>query len=436
MITAASIVCLLPVKAEAKTIIVPDDYKSIQEAIDHATDGDTVSIKEGTYNGPRNKTLIINKSIHLVGDAENTIINLDPPLVPMAIFTYQYMDYTNPIKVQADGVTLSGLTLNTPGGVISVEGNYVEFKNNSINTALWVNSTYVKIVNNFLNSTSYGVMLYGSHHEVTNNALNGVQSQASYTIISSNKIAGTAVDGLVRIDGSSNIIYGNEIKSDGWPGIQLGRSNVNGTIIAENNITGTGILLESASNSVVSGNRIEDGGGISLTMGQNNVFSMNHLENNTIGILLGDDQTDIARKYGPSASNNTVFHNNFIDNKQQGLDWNWLGTNQWDKDGEGNYWSDYNGIDWTFDGIGDSPYMIEEAKSFYAEATQSQDNHPLMHPYDINKIDVQLPEWAEYSQAPSKNKGDESFPVAPVAIATLMSIALIAVFVYRAKARK
>jgi len=44
-------------------------------------------------------------------------------------------------------------------------------------------------------------------------------------------------------------------------------------------------------------------------------------------------------------------------------------ANVWDNGEEGNYWSDYNGIDTNGDGIGDTIYII---------GANNQDNHPLM----------------------------------------------------------
>ena len=38
------------VQAENKMIVVPDDFPTIQEAIENAEEGDTVFVKNGTYN--------------------------------------------------------------------------------------------------------------------------------------------------------------------------------------------------------------------------------------------------------------------------------------------------------------------------------------------------------------------------------------------------
>ena len=58
-------------KAESKTIVVPDDYSTITDAVNHASDGDVVFVKNGIYN----ESLVIDKSISLVGeDVKNTII--------------------------------------------------------------------------------------------------------------------------------------------------------------------------------------------------------------------------------------------------------------------------------------------------------------------------------------------------------------------------
>jgi hypothetical protein len=57
-------------KAEAQTIVVPDDYATIQGALNNATDGDTIYIREGTYTGDLN----ITKHISLKGQNPQTTI--------------------------------------------------------------------------------------------------------------------------------------------------------------------------------------------------------------------------------------------------------------------------------------------------------------------------------------------------------------------------
>lgn len=60
------------VKAEPQTIIVPDDFATIQSAIDKAVEGDTIFVKIGVYD----EILKIEKSLSLVGEnQESTIIN-------------------------------------------------------------------------------------------------------------------------------------------------------------------------------------------------------------------------------------------------------------------------------------------------------------------------------------------------------------------------
>ena len=49
-----------------------------------------------------------------------------------------------------------------------------------------------------------------------------------------------------------------------------------------------------------------------------------------------------------------------------------------------NYWSDYNGTDADGDGIGDTPYSINE---------DNQDNYPLMEPVELEVI-PEFPSWA------------------------------------------
>ena len=86
-----------PAKADAHeniVIIVPDDFPTINQAIQNAIDGDTVLVRQGMYN----ETIVIDKAITLKGeDADNTIINGNKA--------------GTVIHITHDNVTVTGLTI-------------------------------------------------------------------------------------------------------------------------------------------------------------------------------------------------------------------------------------------------------------------------------------------------------------------------------------
>ena len=90
------------VKAEPKTIVVPDDFATIQSAIDNAVEGDTIFVKKGNYNGPISETLIIDKPVSLKGEGssligeETTTLTLYPLLLNKTIFG-QPIETTNSV---------------------------------------------------------------------------------------------------------------------------------------------------------------------------------------------------------------------------------------------------------------------------------------------------------------------------------------------------
>ena len=80
------------------TIIVPDDYPTIQAAIDAANVGDTVYVRKGGYGGP----VYVNKPVALVGENKSSTA-IGAPYQGIAVI------------VSADNVTITGFTMLPSG---------------------------------------------------------------------------------------------------------------------------------------------------------------------------------------------------------------------------------------------------------------------------------------------------------------------------------
>ena len=57
-------------EAYADEIVVPDQYSTIQAAINHANDGDTISVRAGVYY----EHVVVNKTVALVGENKETAV--------------------------------------------------------------------------------------------------------------------------------------------------------------------------------------------------------------------------------------------------------------------------------------------------------------------------------------------------------------------------
>ena len=345
------------------TLVVPDDYPTITAAVGNAADGDTILIKGGTYEGPINQTIVIDKTLFIVGEnAENTIINLYPAYSVSYILTQTYLSYSDAIAITADNCKLVNLTaIITPGGYISATGNGTEIACNNI----------TKGPTSFLlpNQPRTRVSITGSHCKITDNVMEGIiRLNGSFNEVTRNS------PHSIYVAGSSNLVKSNSCEN-------LGLGNATNNIVLDNEFrTSTreysGIDLAWSDNNSLDGNRVSGFSfGFRLWFSSGNV-----IVENTIA-----DSLTASISFGGS-SNNRIYLNNFIDNPAEYIpyvydfytDPNYRNafpnmtpsTNFWDNSTIGNYWSNYDGTDANGDGIGDTPYIIDE---------NNRDNYPLMN---------------------------------------------------------
>ena len=412
-----SILSCLPVHAKSRTILVPDDFSTIIAAVGNATDGDTIFVKKGTYNEPINQTLVINKSISVIGEnVSDTTLLLHPPLVPIVMFPdTRLVGYDFAVKIQ-DQASLVGLTITSNGAGISISGDRVVLTGNRLNQGVNIDADGVQIIGN----TVTFIIVNGNNNTIANNNLTSpstvnsfISCKGSYNAIANNTIIGYT-GASSNVDGRFNVFYGNTLEK-GSIGI-TGDDN----IIGKNKITGGNINLERSSNNTIFANRIINGGGLGMGIGYNNSFFANEMVGNTIGFIIGGSKT----------ANNTFYHNNLIGNIHQV--WTGMGdhgTEYFDNGKEGNYWSDYNGTDDNNDGVGDVPHLVYG--TYYGEGDRltttllGRDSYPLMTPFDINSVTVRLPEWASSELQGSDPQVAEPPSATLVTIASIASVALV-----------
>ena len=372
-LVAFSVLMVHPAKASPKTITVPDDYPTIQAAIDGASDGDTVFVKKGTYS----ENLTVAKSLSLVGENRETTIVVG--------------EGNTAVLVRHDNVNVTGFTFRRPSTMRWYYGVHL------------LNVQHCNVFGNKIESTFFGIWLVdASFNNVYENTLNGdwngIHLSASHSNnISKNQVTGSHDWGISTEGSDNNIIMHNYIASSGWGGIGLdGGSPNRNNLIAENTVAqcgdvGIGITSSGSTSNKIIANNItgigsEDGGDVAILLGggDSNLVEGNRLTGNQGGIYFEASQSNIARRnliennqegggiriHGfPSkeASNNVVYENNIINNPVA-LSGN-IRANTWDFDSRGNYWSDYGGSDRNGDGVGDTPYTIDSA---------NVDHYPLM----------------------------------------------------------
>jgi parallel beta-helix repeat protein len=152
--------------------------------------------------------------------------------------------------------------------------------------------------------------------------------------------------------------------------------------IIDNNITRNNSLGISIANSsdiwMLRNHVLENLGGIKVENSSNLFVQANNIHDSLTGIAMADTNQGVlagntlsSNRFGGmyivKSNNHSIFHNNFVQTGPQVYSLN--SRNSWDNGLEGNYWSNYVGVDADHDGIGDTPFSID---------VNNTDQYPLM----------------------------------------------------------
>lgn len=303
-------------------------FNTIQEGVDAATERGKVMVMSGNYD----EYVKINKSLSVIGESRATV------QVVCREAGYDFPCF----HVQAENLTLEHLTFKTYAPALrlvyahGVIVNDTSFELSSTDALTVDTSSDIVIKNSiFLNNDNSLLVFDSKNIQVQNvstaNTWNGVAfCNSRNVLLLESDVSGyspPAIGGIgVVIHNSSNIeVRDNRIHSASY-GVQIIFWS-NSVLLENNNISSNvwGVhMLQWVANITVQENLVE---------------------NNTEGFHLGEDVG--AR----------IFHNNIIENGKSAVDLDPANTSWYDAlTLEGNYWSDYTGVD---DGSGSGRHSIK-----------------------------------------------------------------------------
>jgi len=240
----------------------PGNYTRIQDAIDNASDGDTVFVYD--ESSPYYENIVIDKSIRVIGEDKNTTI-----IVGM-VDRHEW----SCVAISADKVFFSGFT--------------VEQLANSY--GVWIKGNESIITDNIIDDYWYGIYIYPSYHSDKESTKNTIY----------NNLIKNCFIGLCIYLSSDNVITHNIIVDGGGINVEHGDN----TIISNNDVrfNHIGIWVGHSDNVSISLNNVKENAlGISTSSADN----IEIINNN---IYLNRERNIVFKEY---KNQNMYINNNY-----------------------------------------------------------------------------------------------------------------------------
>jgi nitrous oxidase accessory protein len=352
--------------------VTPADFS---RALTEAKSGDTLRLAPGVYHGP---FVVSVPSLRIVGD---DCVVIDGGGQGMAM------------TLAADGIDLEHIAVRASGSDLASNDALILIRD----------ARHVSVRRCHLASSAFGIYVRGGgdnlieRNQVHGNAAmarsrrgNGIHlwhternrvldndladvrdglylSFAHHNLISGNHAAGVRY-GIHYMYSDDNVVAGNHLENClGGAVLMFSRRNH----IEHNDSIGNagfGILLLSIDSSAVIGNLIaRNDRGLVLENSNSNRFEKNRIAGNAVGAFItagSDDNIFAANSFDANLVQAYVSHS---------------GINRWSDERRGNYWSDYSGFDLNGDGVGETPYRLQDAASALM-ATRPQARWFMMSP--------------------------------------------------------
>ena len=250
------------------TIVVPDNYTTIQQAINAANQGDTVHVRGRTYH----ENLFINKTIQLVGENPKTTI------IDGGTANTTYSPTVEIYGKDAKNVKILNFTLS---GSKNAWGIYILFPDSS---GAWIE-------NNIITNNSGGI----------------IADEASSNTFINNTITDNKFEGMEFEDSHGNTMKNNTLTGNRYNFGLLG-SAFDHNIDTSNTVNGKPICyLKNQTDLTINPTTCPDAGYLALINCTNITVENLTLQNNVNGLLL-------------AGTRNSTLRNNSLRSNERGLD--------------------------------------------------------------------------------------------------------------------